>query len=118
MTRRWVVLEHRRGSEVHYDLMVEDGEALVTWQLPSPPAPGVRGVRSFDHRRRYLDYEGPIGGDRGEVRRWDAGSLDDWVGSPRAARYAARFRGARLRATLELREDERGVLVRLVEAGA
>ena len=28
-----------------------------------------------DHRIAYLEYEGPVSGDRGEVRRWDRGSL-------------------------------------------
>jgi hypothetical protein len=33
-----------------------------------------------DHRKLYLDYEGPISGDRGEVAQWDYGTftlLDD-----------------------------------------
>ena len=33
----------------------------------------IRAERLPDHRRRYLDYEGPISGNRGSVIRWDAG---------------------------------------------
>ena len=29
-----------------------------------------------DHRLAYLDYEGPISGDRGSVTRWDRGTYD------------------------------------------
>ncbi len=29
-----------------------------------------------DHRREYLDYEGPVSGDRGHVRRVAAGSFE------------------------------------------
>ncbi len=39
-----------------------------------------------DHRREYLDYEGPVSGDRGRVWRWDSGVYqaehqadDEWV---------------------------------------
>ncbi|MCW8140697.1 MAG: hypothetical protein KIT58_17495, partial [Planctomycetota bacterium] len=68
--RRFVVQEHTVApGDVHYDLMIEDGAALVTFQLPAPPAgEAVRGRRSFDHRPRYLDYEGPISAGRGHVR--------------------------------------------------
>ena len=31
-----------------------------------------------DHRKFYLDYEGPVSNDRGNVSRWDAGTLQ-WL---------------------------------------
>ena len=102
MERRFVVQEHTvTPGDVHFDLMIEDGDVLVTFQLEQPPwgpqgrAP-TRGRRSFDHRARYLDYEGPISGDRGAVRIWDRGQVDDVEGGPRDARYEARVRGDRV----------------------
>ncbi len=98
MTRRFVVQEHTvEPGDVHYDLMLEDAEVLVTFQLErSPDASGVAGSRSFDHRPRYLDYEGPVSKGRGEVRIWDRGEVTDVVGVPRDADYQGRFTGQRL----------------------
>jgi hypothetical protein len=73
---RFVVLEHDH-PELHWDLMLEAGDVLRTWRLHAPPAPGaaVRATASLDHRPAYLDYEGPVSGGRGHVRRWDAGTF-------------------------------------------
>jgi hypothetical protein len=35
-----------------------------------------------DHRRMYLDYEGPISGNRGEVSQWDHGDYEMLSQSP------------------------------------
>jgi hypothetical protein len=110
--RRFVVQQHEvRVGDVHFDLMIEDGAALVTFQLAT--APPARGRRSFDHRPAYLDYEGPISGDRGVVRIWDRGEVEDVEGAPRDARWLARVRGARLSGTLEVRASSDAVEVLL-----
>jgi hypothetical protein len=36
----------------------------------------VRAYPLGDHRIAYLDYEGPVSGDRGYVRRLDAGKVE------------------------------------------
>ena len=77
---RYVILRHEmspggpRGA--HWDLMLEDGPSLKTWALQELPAPGVevRAEKLPDHRLRYLDYEGPVSGDRGTVVRYDRGT--------------------------------------------
>jgi hypothetical protein len=71
---RYVILEHDHPA-LHWDLMLETGGVLRTWRLAAPPQPG-RAVPAdfiFDHRLLYLEYEGPVSGDRGTVRRWDRG---------------------------------------------
>src|SRR5579859_2074330 len=80
---RYVILEHDY-PERHWDFMLESGEVLRTWKLAAPPQPGqvVAAEASFDHRRLYLDYEGPIRGGRGRVVRWDSGSFDWIVNEP------------------------------------
>jgi hypothetical protein len=72
---RYVILEHDWPTR-HWDLMLEVGDVLQTWRLPTPPAANkeVPAEKSFDHRLMYLDYEGPVSGHRGSVVRWDAGS--------------------------------------------
>ena len=82
MPSRFVILHHRVNGGEHWDLMLEHGFALATWQLsrqPTTPADlPVAANRIGDHRRAYLDYEGSISGDRGEVRRVDAGTVE-WL---------------------------------------
>ena len=55
--------------------MLEAGGVLKTWALPRAPEAGVEMECEAlaDHRLAYLDYEGPISGDRGSVVRWDQG---------------------------------------------
>jgi hypothetical protein len=71
---RFVVLEHTWNG-THWDLMLEQGGALWTWSLARRPEPEVwiAAGRLPDHRMAYLEYEGPISGNRGSVRRVDAG---------------------------------------------
>jgi hypothetical protein len=83
---RFVVLEHD-WPQPHFDFLLEVGGVLRAWRLLSEPANGdeVAAEVNFAHRLLYLDYEGPLSGDRGSVRRWDAGTFE-WVvdGSDRA----------------------------------
>ena len=71
----YVVLKHDSPDGLHFDFMLQVGEVLRTWALPQPPAAGAEmvGRALSDHRLKYLDYEGPIGGNRGSVVRRDGG---------------------------------------------
>jgi hypothetical protein len=73
---RFVVLQHESPRGRHWDFMLETGAALATWALPeAPDAAGAMLVEALpDHRLAFLDYEGPISGQRGSVTRWDAGT--------------------------------------------
>ena len=68
--RRFVVLEHDYPS-LHWDLMLDVGESLRSWRLAALPQPGTitSCVSTPDHRLAYLDYEGPVSGNRGAVKR-------------------------------------------------
>lgn len=96
---RFVLLHHECPPHYerpsHWDLMLEEGDALRTWalvELPSswrgdgsgPPGPGnsVAAEPLLDHRLAYLDYEGPIEGDRGYVTRHDAGTFETLAQTP------------------------------------
>ncbi len=99
---RFVVLTHDHPF-LHWDLMLDNGEALRTWRLSRPPDADddVSAEPLADHRRAYLDYEGPVSGGRGEVRRWDAG--DFLLLEEDAGRLRLRLDGAKLKgvATIE-----------------
>ena len=108
---RYVILTHDH-PQLHWDLMLEAGEILRTWRLSAPPQAGakVRAEPSFDHRRLYLDYEGPVSGDRGSVCTWDRGTYEplredsaDSLGV-----LAVRLRGTRLRGTATLEREDTG----------
>lgn len=71
---RYVVLTHDHPF-LHWDLMLEQDGRLRTWRLLGEPQAGaVVAAESLpDHRIDYLDYEGPVSGGRGSVRRLEAG---------------------------------------------
>src|SRR5262249_46867639 len=108
---RFVILEHDHPV-LHWDLMLEAGDVLRTWRLGGPPGRGgdFSATPSFDHRRLYLDYEGPVGGGRGQVVRWDGGTFT-WEEEVEG-RLVVRLNGRRLRGILRLEqvggEDWRG----------
>ena len=98
MPSRFVILHHRLDHGEHWDLMLEQGEVLLTWQLLREPIDRaslpIPARRIGDHRKAYLDYEGPLTGDRGTVRRVDSGSLDIVETTPESLRLV--LKGKRL----------------------
>jgi len=85
---RYVILRHEGSATyqpgVHWDLMLEMAGALRTWALAELPtaARPIAAQPLPDHRLAYLDYEGPITGDRGSVAHWDEGEFDVLSESP------------------------------------
>lgn len=75
---RWVLLRHTlpEGGD-HLDWLIEDPDdpsgRLLAFRLaptvPWPPTTGFDAERLKPHRRDFLTYEGPLSGNRGEVRR-------------------------------------------------
>ena len=99
---RYVILEHDHPS-LHWDLMLEDGNGLRTWRLAAPPQPGkfIAATAIFDHRLKYLDYEGPVSGNRGQVVRWDHGTFS-WL-KREEDDLLVELQGLRLRGTAVLK---------------
>ena len=81
---RFVILRHETPSDsprgTHWDLMLEADGVLRTWALAGEPAAGemIAAERLADHRLAYLEYEGPISGNRGSVTQCDGGSIE-WI---------------------------------------
>lgn len=89
----------------HWDFMIElQGAAgLATWRFTADPTRERNPVvaeRIGDHRSGYLEYEGPLSGDRGVVKRIDRGPsvVESWDG------HSGRFvlRGAKLVGRFEI----------------
>lgn len=100
---RFTILEHDHPA-LHWDLLLESGDTLKTWRLAQPPGPNTHRIEATeiaDHRLLYLDYEGPVSGERGVVKRWDGGVfLEESDSTPDCRRF--RFAGKRLHALVRL----------------
>jgi hypothetical protein len=106
---RFALLRHDGPRGVHWDLLLEVGDVLRTWALSAMPGPGCSLVCESlpDHRRLYLDYEGPVSGGRGTVAREDRGTYE--VLAEAEDRLSVDLRGEKLSGRLDL--------VRLAEPG-
>jgi len=81
MPKAFVIHIHSGFGPTHYDLMLEQGQALATWQLsqsPQPLEPGqaMPARKLPDHRRAYLTYQGPVSQGRGQVAMLDKGAYE------------------------------------------
>ncbi len=98
MSNRFVILHHRLADGEHWDLMLQRGDVLLTWQLLREPIDRsslpILARRIGDHRKAYLQYEGPISDNRGSVRRVDGGTVDFEETTPN--RYIVALNGRRL----------------------
>jgi hypothetical protein len=86
---RFVLLNHECPpgyiKPSHYDFMLEFDGVLWTWELrqfpeawrgkAAPPNEVLSATRLADHRLTYLDYEGPLSGNRGSVRQLATGTF-------------------------------------------
>jgi hypothetical protein len=73
---RFAILDHDYPA-AHWDLFLESGDSLHSWRLLAPLQPGITvpAEPTGDHRLLYLDYEGPVPGDRGTVVGVDRGTF-------------------------------------------
>ena len=98
MPTRFVILLHRLGDGEHWDLMIERGSLLATWQLTRNPLdPGhwpIPARRIGDHRKAYLEYEGPLTRNRGSVTRIESGTAKLTEHDP--TRYTLQLTGTKL----------------------
>lgn len=83
MPRFAVLLHETPGDYVrptHYDVMLEDGDSLITFAVPLAPETDHAQLveRLPNHRIEYLQYEGEVARNRGRVKRIDEGTFE-WV---------------------------------------
>ena len=81
---RFVIQQHdRQGEPTHWDFMLEQGDALKTFRLDSPPAEWLshpaRATPIWDHPARFLSYEGPVNRGLGRVKIAEKGIYETLV---------------------------------------
>ncbi len=105
---RFAVLHHNHPF-IHWDLLLETPALCWTWRLlDAPQTTGcLRAERIADHRPFYLDYEGPVSGDRGTVAQWDAGTWIWTTASP--IRVMGLVSGRHWRGRITLSADFAGI---------
>lgn len=76
--KKFVIQEHTKAGEIHWDLMLEKTDALETYRLNIPPEQLADGKTAlaekiFDHDLKFLTYEGPVNKGQGKVKITDSG---------------------------------------------
>lgn len=113
---RYVVLHHQGVDAPHFDLMFETspGSALRTYRLPQwPVQEGDVATPLKEHRREYLDYQGPVSNNRGFVTRITQGviAIHGAAGEARALQF--RFDASPVIWTLTSIDAQRAAFSRL-----
>ena len=77
-SKKFVIQEHKKDGDVHWDLMLESDGSLETYRLdvspeeiPNRPA---NAQKIFDHAMKFLTYEGPVNESKGSVSIADSGT--------------------------------------------
>jgi hypothetical protein len=75
------VIHHHLSENEHYDLMIEteEKEMLTTWRITPVDLAllqknaEIKAKRIQDHKKFFLDYEGPLSRGKGRVKLYDSG---------------------------------------------
>src|SRR5262245_15334479 len=106
---RFAILDHDYPIP-HWDLCLEAGDVLRSWRLLAPLQPGITVLAepTGAHRLFYLDYEGPVSGNRGTVVGVDCGTFATQVDDPEFV--SLRLAGQRFVGRITLRRTPAGWL--------
>ncbi len=90
------------GRSSHYDLFVRDNDYLLTWEFQHHPMdiPTQSVLQLANHRLEYLDFSGPLSGDRGILHPIDSGECS-WL-HRQPDRLILSFQGMQVCGTLYL----------------
>jgi hypothetical protein len=76
--KQFVIQEHTRNGDIHWDLMLEQSGSLRTFRLDTPPGQlltkPARAVKIANHDLRFLTYQGPVNKGAGNVRIVESGT--------------------------------------------
>jgi hypothetical protein len=114
--KKFVIQRHTCGNDIHWDLMLESGNALKTWRINASPEhisnEPVNAEKIFDHDLKFLTYEGAVQNSRGKVSIADDGTIETIEETEKIIRL--RFNGKILigEFTLELIDQDRWQLLR------
>lgn len=113
MPLRLVLLRHdvpdNFGRPSHWDLLLEREEDCWTWAIEElhtafggdSDRTNVSAKRLANHRKHYLDYEGPVSRDRGEVTRVLTGTYEILLQSETHLEVEVLIERVRIRLALE-----------------
>jgi hypothetical protein len=97
--RTWALLELPRGCEA-----ARASTASIYPACAAVSPQSIVDAESLgDHRHDYLQYEGPVSGERGQVTRVDTGSFETIEES--GERWRVKLRGERLGGQVTLAKD-------------
>jgi hypothetical protein len=102
------VVQHHITVNPHFDLMIDNGESLDTWQVHEGDMDRLISGKTITaesiepHRRDYLEYEGPVSQGRGRVEIYDTGEYSDIIREK--THLSLLLKGERLRGKMEIRE--------------
>ena len=108
----YVILYHQQAASnpdlTHWDLMLEKDGTLRTWKVYQEPGADQQLSATLlpDHRLAYLQYEGPVSGDRGNVSQWDHGTFAGIVPAD-SQPFSVQLKGKVFRGTLTLQPPAR-----------
>jgi len=75
---RYVILKHTTPKDVHFDFMLETGDHLSTWRINIGPeelkTTPAKAEKIFDHKLKFLTYQGPVNNETGNVTTADKGT--------------------------------------------
>lgn len=75
---RYVVLKHTTENDAHFDFMLETGAHLSTWRINIGPeelkTTPAKAEKIFDHKLKFLTYQGPVKNGTGNVTTVDKGT--------------------------------------------
>lgn len=75
MTQRFCILLHDKPFW-HWDFLLENGDHALCWRLHRQPCceEPIAAEQMQPHRLLYLNFEGPVSGERGTVKRFASGT--------------------------------------------
>jgi bifunctional non-homologous end joining protein LigD len=80
LLKRFVVQQHIREGDVHWDLMLESGHILKTWRLDTSPEhignEPISAEKISDHDVKFLTYQGIVNKGLGRVSIIDEGIIE------------------------------------------
>ena len=77
-SKKFVIQEHKKEGDVHWDLMLESDGFLETYRLDVPPeeisSRPANAQKISDHPIKFLTYEGSVNKGKGSVKIAETGT--------------------------------------------
>jgi len=111
-SKKFVIQEHKKEGDIHWDLMLESGGFLETYRLDIRPeeiaSRPANAQKIFDHPMKFLTYEGSVNKGKGSVIIADAGTYR--IVKETDKTIEMNLNGKILNGVFELRRSENNIL--------